>query len=120
VVDLHVINPLHRVEVRIFTGFYLSTYAEAAPQQEWNRTFFEPTTLKKIGLRIQLGHRAGDLCANPNPASGDDFVVVDTNGVHQVGLDYCNCEQAEEHGIQLLRARWYPATTTAPKSAPVP
>lgn len=73
--------------------------------QEWNGKFFEPTTFKYIGLRIQLGHRAGDRCANPSAAPGDDFVVVDTNGVHQIGLDYCNCEKAEEHPIQLLRAR---------------
>ena len=48
---------------------------------------------------------------------GDDFVVVDTNGVHSVGLDYCACEKAEDMVTQLLRARWYPATTTNPKSA---
>lgn len=79
--------------------------------------FFERTTLKKIGLRIQLGHRVGEQCSNPSPAAGDDFVVVDGNGIHEVGLDYCSCEKAQDAVTQLLRVRWYPATTTAPKSA---
>ena len=47
----------------------------------------------------------------------DDFVVVDTNGVHSVGLDYCDCEKAEDPVTQLLWVRWYPAMTTTPKSA---
>ncbi|KIM74294.1 hypothetical protein PILCRDRAFT_80232, partial [Piloderma croceum F 1598] len=84
---------------------------------KWNGTFFESTTLKEIGLRIQLGHRAGDHCSNPCNAAGDDFVVVDSNGIHKVGLDYCGCEKACDQVTQLLRARLYPATTTAPKSA---
>ena len=79
--------------------------------------FFERTTLKKIGLRVQLGHRVGEQCSNPSPAAGDDFVVVDGNGIHEVGLDYCSCEKAQDAITQLLRVRWYPATTTAPKSA---
>ncbi|KIM77247.1 hypothetical protein PILCRDRAFT_56005, partial [Piloderma croceum F 1598] len=97
-VDLHAISPFHLIE-------------------KWNGTFFESTTLKEIGLHIQLGHRAGDHCSNPRNAAGDDFVVVDSNGIHKVGLDYCGCEKACDQVTQLLRARLYPATTTAPKSA---
>ena len=73
--------------------------------------------MKEIGLRIQLGHRVGERCANPKPAIGDDFVVIDINGIHQVGVDYCSCERAIHQVEQVLRARWYPATSITPKTA---
>jgi hypothetical protein len=47
----------------------------------------------------------------------DDFCIVDSNGVHEVALDFCSCSRAEDHDIQLLRARLYPATTTNPATA---
>ena len=75
------------------------------------------TTLKKIGLRIQLGHQLGDPCANPVPSSGDDFVVVSSHTIDEVTLDYCNCGGAKLRPIQLLRMGWYPATGTNPRSA---
>jgi hypothetical protein len=73
--------------------------------------------LKEVGLRIQLGHRIGEACSNPKLAAGDDFVVIDTNGVHKVGLNYCNCETAQHPTTQLLRMRWYPATPILPNTA---
>ncbi|KAJ7860163.1 hypothetical protein B0H13DRAFT_1451406, partial [Mycena leptocephala] len=56
-------------------------------------------------------------CPVPNPAPGDDFVIVDNHGVHRVGLDYCGCGQGGHHTIQLLRAQLWPATTTNPRTA---
>jgi CxC2 like cysteine cluster associated with KDZ transposases len=85
--------------------------------QRWNGNFFEHTTLNDLGLRIQLGHRVGERCSNPATAAGDNFVVIDTNGVHEVGLDYCGCETAQHRTTQLLRARWYPATPVTPNTA---
>jgi len=85
--------------------------------QCWNGNFFEHTTLKDVGLRIQLGHRVGERCSNPATAAGDNFVVIDTNGVHEVGLSYCGCETAQHRTTQLLRARWYPATPVTPNTA---
>jgi hypothetical protein len=73
--------------------------------------------LKEIGLRVQLGHRVGDRCINPKPAAGDDFVVIDVSGVHNIGLDYCACTTALEMVEQLLRVQWFPATTIGPKTA---
>lgn len=80
--------------------------------------------MKALGLRIQLGHgklnkarpRHG-ICTNPRPAVADDFVVVDTNAIHEVALDFCGCETAQPHDIQLLRARWYPSTGKNPRTA---
>ncbi|KZP17622.1 hypothetical protein FIBSPDRAFT_957071 [Athelia psychrophila] len=53
-VATHAVHPTHRVE-------------------RWNTSHFEPTTLKALGLRIQLGHSVGEHCINPIPTAGDDF-----------------------------------------------
>ncbi|KZP03688.1 hypothetical protein FIBSPDRAFT_915265 [Athelia psychrophila] len=97
-VSTHHINPTHRIE-------------------RWNGSHFERTTLKDLGLRIQLGHGAGEHCVNPVRPAGDDFVVINCNGVHAVGLDYCGCTSAAKETIQLLRARLYPTSVQAPKTA---
>ncbi|KAG1851559.1 hypothetical protein C8R48DRAFT_750003 [Suillus tomentosus] len=85
--------------------------------EKWNGLFFERISLKKLGLRVQLGHNPGDHCLNPQPSSGNDFVVIDVNGIHEIGLDFCECETAQIRYKQLLRAQWYPATTTDPQTA---
>ncbi|KAJ7441892.1 hypothetical protein FB451DRAFT_1414473 [Mycena latifolia] len=62
-------------------------------------------------------HGPDRRCSVPLPATNDDFVVVDNQGVHQVGLDYCGCGQGGPETIQLLRAGLFPATTTNPRTA---
>ncbi|KAF8867839.1 hypothetical protein BD779DRAFT_1463482 [Infundibulicybe gibba] len=97
-IHLHRALPLHRIK-------------------QWNGLYFAKQSLKHIGLRIQLGHHLNQPCPNPVAAPGDDFVVIHTNGIHCVGLDFCNCGRSQNHHIQLLRARFFPATTLAPKTA---
>ncbi|RDX40751.1 hypothetical protein OH76DRAFT_1459407 [Lentinus brumalis] len=94
----HARHPLHRVTV-------------------WTGQFFERVTLKSLGLRVQLGHAVGEMCCNRIPAFADSFVVLDTFGVHDVGVDFCGCESATSHTTQLLRLRWFPATARDPKTA---
>ncbi|KAJ7495442.1 hypothetical protein FB451DRAFT_1077072 [Mycena latifolia] len=100
ILDGHQRLPFHRIE-------------------QWNGSTFVRKTLKEMGLRIQLGHWHGPdrRCSVPLPATNDDFVVVDNQGVHQVGLDYCGCGQGGPETIQLLRAGLFPATTTNPRTA---
>ncbi|KAJ6500304.1 hypothetical protein DFH09DRAFT_1375882 [Mycena vulgaris] len=90
IVEAHCDSPLHRVEV-------------------WEGGMLKRTTLKRLGLRIQLGH--GKLgkghrgkCVLPSEAVDDDFVVVDTHAIHEVAVDFCNCSTAQPHDIQLLPA----------------
>lgn len=64
---------------------------------------FKHTTLRNLGLCVQLVHSVGDACANPKLSLGDDFVLLDTHGIHTVGVDYCGCETAQMPYIQLLR-----------------
>ena len=87
--------------------------------KSWNGRFFQRVTLKSLGCRIQLGHPIGEACLLKYPASGDSFVVIDTSGVHEVGLDYCGCRALAggNEASQLLRFRLYPATVHTPNTA---
>ncbi|EMD32307.1 hypothetical protein CERSUDRAFT_68868 [Gelatoporia subvermispora B] len=94
-VELHAQAPLHRISVL---------------------QHFVKTSLKDLGLRIQLGHPPGSICIAPARAFNDDFVIIDTSGIHCVALDFCGCETAHAHTVQLLRHRLLPATPTSPKT----
>jgi CxC2 like cysteine cluster associated with KDZ transposases len=70
--------------------------------------------LKDLGLRVQLGHL--DLCcANPQPGH-KDFIVIHTNGIHCVTVDFCDCDQRVSPRLQLLRRRWFPVTVHYPQT----
>ncbi|THU94599.1 hypothetical protein K435DRAFT_668134, partial [Dendrothele bispora CBS 962.96] len=97
IVATHETHPLHWIEC-------------------WNGRWFEPRTLKDLGLVIQLGnHKPGEKCIFYT-AAHSDFVVVHTNGVHNVTVWFCGCCE-EEHRTQLLRTLWYPATPMNPQTA---
>lgn len=74
-------------------------------------------TLKDAGLRVQVGHLPGEVCRRPVRLPEDSFVVVDSDGVHDISLEYCGCETAAPRYIQLLRASLFPATVSEPKTA---
>ncbi|KAJ3529367.1 hypothetical protein NMY22_g9027 [Coprinellus aureogranulatus] len=95
----HAGNPLHRV-------------------QKWNGTYFENCTLKSLGLRMQLGHPAGETCPSPARTQSDDFVILDLDAVHCVAVDFCECgKSGSNRATQLLEHRLYPATVKQPKTA---
>ncbi|KAG2037620.1 hypothetical protein BDR03DRAFT_933871 [Suillus americanus] len=85
--------------------------------QEWNSVFFEVSSLKTLGLQVQLGHPIGQPCILPQSAFNDDFVLIDTNGIHEIGLDFCGCETSERHIKQLLHHGWFPSMSTDPRTA---
>jgi hypothetical protein len=63
---------------------------------------------------MQLGHTVGRHCPTKE-AANKDFVVIHTNGIHLIGLDFCHC-YGVPHRTQLLRVAWWPATPLEPKS----
>ncbi|KAJ7745405.1 hypothetical protein B0H14DRAFT_3097150 [Mycena olivaceomarginata] len=67
--------------------------------------------------RCTLKSLVGEVCPNPSTAAGNDFVVITTQGIEEVGLDYCDCGTTKAKSMQLLRMRLYPATGTNPGSA---
>ncbi|KAJ7463594.1 hypothetical protein FB451DRAFT_1042950, partial [Mycena latifolia] len=99
IVDRHAENPLHWIE-------------------EWDGICFARTSLAKLGLRIQLGHRMCERCSGTHVAH-TEFVVLHINGIHVCNVDICDCEDAEQAGppeIQMLRAGWFPATDDKPRT----
>ncbi|KAJ7438373.1 hypothetical protein B0H11DRAFT_2254659 [Mycena galericulata] len=97
-IDGHAQNPLHRIEM-------------------WTNTGLVGVTLKTAGLRIQLGHRLNDFC--PQRIPDNDFVIMDTDGLHEVAIDYCGCDTHRSRGRQLRDARFYPSGDTLPRTAVV-
>ncbi|KAG2126618.1 hypothetical protein DEU56DRAFT_872880 [Suillus clintonianus] len=82
---------------------------------KWNGIYFERTALADMGLRVQLGHE-GMPCLCPQRGH-ISFVVIHTNAIHRVHVDFCGCHQRISHRQQLLRCEWYPATLHFPQSA---
>ena len=84
--------------------------------QEWNGTHFTSSSLQSLGLVYQLGH-SGHSCTSPDPKLRN-MTVLDVNGIHSVTFQYCACETSHRTSNirQLMRTRWYPATTTDPRS----
>lgn len=117
VVKFHLNNPFHHVEVRLLSCRMLSYAYQSFLSKVWNGTFFEHVNLKSLGCRIQLGHSVGEICPLPSTASGDSFTVLDSNGIHDVGLDFCGCGTGGTMVQQLLRFRLYPATVQNPNTA---
>lgn len=85
--------------------------------QEWTGEYFKRIPLKTLGLRIQLGHKGSEQCLLPNKAFNDDLTLIDIGGIHPLALDFCGCEKAQSHVKQLLRAGWFPSTTSDPRTA---
>ncbi|KAJ7727252.1 hypothetical protein B0H16DRAFT_1735292 [Mycena metata] len=81
---------------------------------EWNGDMFHRTSLKALGLRVQLHH---DACVSP--AVVDNFVLLDVGCVHELSVAFCGCERRHgtERRTELLRKRWYPATHDTPRTA---
>jgi hypothetical protein len=55
------------------------------------------------------------FCENPQ-ACHTDMLVLHTNGIHKVSLNYCGCSRALPQHIQLLRRRLYPSSQMVVKT----
>ena len=67
---------------------------------------------------MQLGHPIGEKCLNPERAADDDFTVISAHRIQSIAIDFCGCgKSSQDHVIQLLRARLFPATIKYPKTA---
>ncbi|KAJ7106180.1 hypothetical protein C8R44DRAFT_886072 [Mycena epipterygia] len=98
-VDRHAENPLHRIE-------------------RWDGQFFRKSSLKEIGLCVQLGHSVHERCLEAR-AVNTEFIVLHTNGIHDVAVDICDCKNVHLTGVpevQMLHAGWFPATVDNPKT----
>jgi hypothetical protein len=113
-VSAHQQNPLHIIGVRAPCS--LGRSATDARSQEWNGSFFSWVLLQALGLTVQLGHPNTGYCPNPQRPI-KSFVVLHTNGIHELTLSFCSCSGAPSSSVQLLRALWWPATAINPRTA---
>ncbi|KAG2092145.1 uncharacterized protein F5147DRAFT_748044 [Suillus discolor] len=82
-VDRHKCLPLHVINI----------------STKWNGQYFERTSLKDIGLRVQLGH-SDMTCACP-VRGHTDFLVLHVNGIHRVNPQTACTRQVLEHFLLL-------------------
>ncbi|KAK0435876.1 hypothetical protein EV421DRAFT_1716371, partial [Armillaria borealis] len=82
---------------------------------EWAGSFFDKTLLKELGLHVQLGHNGQTSCLKPQRGP-NGMIVIHTNGIHEVSVNYCDCQQHLLARQQLLRFGWYPATVHQPNT----
>ncbi|VDB94107.1 unnamed protein product [Peniophora sp. CBMAI 1063] len=97
-VERHKYRPLDRIEI-------------------WMNGEWQKSSLQKLGVKVQFGHWDGTECRLlREPAKS--FVVIHTNGVHEIDVEFCGCTTKMVHKCdQLMAARWYPATTNKPRMA---
>ena len=86
------------------------------PLQKWTGSRFLEVSLKSIGLKVQLNH-ASVHCERPLPSHAA-LLVIHTNRIHEVDIQYCGCPHAILPHIQLLHHGFYPASQNPSKPAP--
>ncbi len=99
--------------VAILSSEFISVFIVV---KEWTGSFYRRTTLKYLGLIVQLGHAIGDSCLRPADNS-HLMVVININGIHKVSMNFCGCHRAEAQYIQLLQTCWFPVTVDLPRTA---
>ena len=66
--------------------------------------------------RVGVTHRSADT-SFPLSNHSCMFVIVDSNGVHDIRVVFCSCPNGGREDLQLLDMGYYPAMITAPKTA---
>ena len=86
--------------------------------QRWDNTHFTRTSLGSLGLVIFLGHDMKHCHNAPHDSKGRPFVVVHTNGIHNINIDFCRCTSATDDSdpFQLTSAGLFPATVDKPET----
>jgi hypothetical protein len=111
-VKRHRMHPFHRIEVsnnvQVFAAWVDARF------QSWEGSMFTQVSLKTLGLKVQLNH-ASMFCASPIPCHAR-MLVLHTNGIHDIAVQYCGCTRAIPHHHQLLRRGLYPATQLSVKT----
>ncbi|KAK0493247.1 hypothetical protein EDD18DRAFT_1356665 [Armillaria luteobubalina] len=85
--------------------------------KHWNGSFFDKVPLWNLGMHYQVGHLIGEACPHPHPTFGNHFTIIDTNGIHDVALNFCSCMRECPLAAQLQCAWLFPATGIEPRTA---
>ncbi|KAL0563633.1 hypothetical protein V5O48_018435 [Marasmius crinis-equi] len=74
--------------------------------EQWTGSMFKSCSLASLGLVVQLQHTSG-FCTHPKEAYRH-LLIIHSNGIHRVKIQFCACSKAREQHIQLLQRRLYP------------
>ncbi|KAK0460313.1 hypothetical protein IW261DRAFT_1587084 [Armillaria novae-zelandiae] len=105
---------------RLFCRICIVSLHAACPThviQHWNSNYFDKVPLRELGLQYQVGHLTGEVCPHPRAAFGNCFTIINTNGIHDVALDFCSCMWRHLFALQLHGSWLFPATDTEPCTA---
>ncbi|KAK6997432.1 CxC2 domain-containing protein [Favolaschia claudopus] len=83
--------------------------------QRWVDNCFERVSLAELGLVVQLGHTPGATCGAVRRGKYK-FTVIDVNGIHNVAVQFCECDSRIKARQQLMRVCWWPATALDPST----
>ncbi|KAJ7694007.1 hypothetical protein B0H14DRAFT_2419338, partial [Mycena olivaceomarginata] len=78
-------------------------------------SFFKRVGLASLGLVVQLGHTPGAACTAMR-CRKFKFTLIDVTGIHNVAVQFCECDARITHWQQLLRVCWWPATVRDPST----
>ncbi|KAK0237350.1 hypothetical protein EDD85DRAFT_953347 [Armillaria nabsnona] len=107
-------------DARLFFNVCIISLHMACPThviQHWNGNYFDKVPLCDLGMQYQVGHLGGEICPNPQLAFGNHFTIIDTNGIHDIALDFCSCMWKHLFAMQLQSSWLFPATDTEPCTA---
>lgn len=85
----------------------------------WTGQCFRKVDLSTIGKRIFLGHGGLPCPVAAGNAAGKKLTAIDTNGVHEIVVMFCECSDnmgVNSHVLQLIRGRLFPYTTVNPET----
>jgi hypothetical protein len=114
--DSHRYLETHRIRASTEFCYY---YHHLTELQIHRDGFFQQASLIDLGLVVQLNHRRGSCPKRVN--STTVFTVYDTNGCHNVRINYCGCARSlSDTGNtrldQIFAQRWFPATWKRPQT----
>lgn len=90
--------------------------------QKFNGTHWSRAKLTEDAkLVTHLGHGGSRCPGTPENFSTSTLTVIATTGIHVLNVVWCSCSHSIGKGadrfIQVLRNRWFPASTKTPKTA---
>jgi hypothetical protein len=83
ILHIHQRQPYHQIKVWQFKSHWYLIYFSL---QYWNGHFFQMTSLRSLGLHIQLGHCIGLQCSKPTPALNNDLLSLTSMVFIPLGL----------------------------------
>lgn len=91
---------------------FLHTYS--IHRQRFNGRYFEPCSLRDLGLVIDIGHEGDETCTRGPIVK---TTLIDSLGIVEISTRLCGCTSHRRPHVQFLRSGWWPASQDRPQTA---